>query len=131
MRKPSFIPLYTPTKTSPEVPISAGVIVLSFVLAFSTFVRAFLAFIFSVSWTYFVTSTRIYELWTDFRTDSHSLTKSRKEHVRLMKEKAFKEKQARREAKVTREEEEMRKQEAEKAQPKIRTSPKHLDQLPV
>jgi hypothetical protein len=120
------------------VPISAGVIVLSFVLAFSTFVRAFLAFIFELAWTYFVTSTRIYELWSDFKTDSKSLTESRKKHVRQMKEKAIKEKQARKEAKDARKEEEMRNEEAKKADLDLpRTAPnnlpkkKRVDQPPV
>jgi hypothetical protein len=79
------------------VPISLGVIVTSFVLAFSSFVRATLSFIFSISWTYIVTSTRLYELWIEFKINSQSLAETRKKHVRLLKEKSRRERQERHE----------------------------------
>lgn len=110
------------------MPISLGVIVTSFVLAFSTFVRAILSFIFSVSWTYFVTSTRIYGLWIEFKTNSQSLAEARKKCVRSMKEKARRERQARHERREDEKAKEVCRREAEKEKlkAKVRTAPEHL-----
>jgi hypothetical protein len=100
--------------------------VTSFVLAFSTFVRATLAFIFSLGWTYFVTSTRIYDLWIDFKIDSRSLAETRKKYVRLMKEKARRERQERHEKRENEKALELCRKEAEKVKVKVRTAPEHL-----
>jgi hypothetical protein len=108
------------------VPISLGVIVTSFVLAFSSFLRATLAFIFALSWTYLVTSTRIYELWIEFKINSQSLAATRKKHVRLMKEKARRERQARHERREDEKAKELCRREAERVKVKIRTAPEHL-----
>lgn len=72
-----------------------------------------------------MTSTRIYELWIKFKIDSKSLAETRKKHVRLMKEKARRERQARREKK---EDEKARElcREAQRVKVKVRTAPEHL-----
>lgn len=124
------------TNTSSKVPISFGVIVTSLVLAFSTFVRSFLALVCTVSWTYFVTSTRIYGLWIEWKVDSQSLTELQKKYVKQMKEKAKREKRERHEDRESRKEDEIRRREAEKVT-RIRAATKHLSvrtppgQLPV
>ncbi|KAH7383037.1 hypothetical protein BKA64DRAFT_175090 [Cadophora sp. MPI-SDFR-AT-0126] len=81
------------------LPISVGIILTSFILAFSPFTRSLLFLLFSVSWTWLVTSTRIYNLWIQFKIDSQHLTKVRKDTVRKWKESARAEKQERNEAK--------------------------------
>jgi len=78
-----------------QVPISIAIILTSFILAFSTFIRAFLSFIFDLAWTRFVTSTRIYTLWRDFNFDSQKLSKMRRERATKWKEDAKKAKQER------------------------------------
>lgn len=52
---------------------------------------------FSVAWTWLVTTTRVYSLWIQFKIDSHDLTKIRKDKVRKWKEDAKADKQKRRE----------------------------------
>jgi sensor histidine kinase YesM len=125
MREPSSHFIYL-TNTLSLVPISLGVIVTSFVLAFSTFVRAILSFIFSISWTYLVTSTRIYELWGEFKIDSQSLAETRKKYVRQMKDKARSKRQARHEKRQDEKAKELCRQEAERVKVKVRTAPEHL-----
>jgi hypothetical protein len=73
-----------------------------------------------------VTSTRIYELWIEFKIDSQSLAEMRKKHVRLMKEKARRERQARHEKKENKKAIELCRKEAEKVKLMPRTSPEHL-----
>ena len=99
-----------------SVPISIIVILTSFILAFSSFTRAFLAFVVGLAWTKFVTSTRIYSLWIQFKTNSHTLTKMRKEKTRKWKEEARAAKQKRREEKQKRKEEKRVKEEEERRQ---------------
>jgi hypothetical protein len=108
------------------VPISLGVIVISFVLAFSTFVRAILSFTFSLGWTYIVTSTRIYGLWIEFKVDSQSLAEMRKKHVRLMKEKARRQRQERQERREEEKAKELSRREEEREKPLPKTKPEHL-----
>ncbi|KAH7369612.1 hypothetical protein BKA65DRAFT_385928 [Rhexocercosporidium sp. MPI-PUGE-AT-0058] len=81
------------------LPISVGIILTSFILAFSPFTRSLLFLIFTLSWTWFVTSTRIYSLWIQFKIDSQHLTKMRRDMARRWKENARAEKQKRRENK--------------------------------
>lgn len=72
-----------------------------------------------------MTSTRIYELWIEFKIDSHSLAKTRKKHVRLMKEKARRERQARHEKREDEKAKALCRKEAER-KVKVRTAPEHL-----
>jgi hypothetical protein len=73
-----------------------------------------------------VTSTRIYELWIKFKIDSQSLAEMRRKHVRLMKEKARRERQARHEKEEDKKAIELCRKEAEKVKLMPRTSPEHL-----
>jgi hypothetical protein len=82
-----------------EVPISIAVIFTSFVLAFSTIIRALLSFAFDLAWTRFVTSTRLYSLWLQFSFDGQALNKIRRDWTSKWKEEAGKAKQARKEKK--------------------------------
>ncbi|PVH76685.1 hypothetical protein DL98DRAFT_464692 [Cadophora sp. DSE1049] len=81
------------------LPISVGIILTAFILAFSSFTRSLLFLFFSLIWTWLVTSTRIYSLWIQFKIDSQHLMKMRKDTVRKWKEKARADKQKRREDK--------------------------------
>jgi hypothetical protein len=70
------------------VPISIAIIFISFLLAFSTFTRAGLSFIFDLTWWNFITSTRIYSLWMEFKLDSADLNERRLKTIRRWKESA-------------------------------------------
>jgi biopolymer transport protein ExbB/TolQ len=96
------------------VSISILVIFTAFILAFSSFTRAFLSFIIGLAWTRFVTSTRLYSFWIQFKTDSHVLTKLKKQKIRKWKEEARAEKQKRGEEKQRQNEEKRVKAEDEK-----------------
>ena len=68
------------------------IIATSLVLGFSPFVRSLLSLALSVSWVWFVTTTRIYDLWFLFlsKTDSNALTRKRLTITRKWKEEAKK-----------------------------------------
>jgi hypothetical protein len=89
-----------PSTNNPTVPISIAIIFVSFLLAFSTFTRAGLSFIFDLAWWNFITSTRIYTLWMEFKLDSADLNKRRLKTIRLWKESARDERLKRREEKA-------------------------------
>jgi hypothetical protein len=110
-------------KLTLKVPISIGIIFTSFILAFSTFIRAFLPFIFDLAWTKFVTKTRIYSLWVEFNFDSQQLTKIRRERTSKWKDDAKKEKQMRKVARLEKAEK-RRKREAEEEEKKLKNGPK-------
>ncbi|KAL2063961.1 hypothetical protein VTL71DRAFT_4455 [Oculimacula yallundae] len=80
------------------IPISCGIILTCFILAFSSFTRSILLLMVSISWTWFVTRTHLYSLWEHFKIDSLHLTKMRKDTANKWKEAARKESFARREA---------------------------------
>lgn len=75
-----------------------------------------------------MTSTRIYGLWIEFKTNSQSLAEARKKCVRSMKEKARRERQARHERREDEKAKEVCRREAEKEKlkAKVRTAPEHL-----
>merc|ERR1719262_1291904 len=79
------------------LPISLGIILTSFILAFSSFTRSLLFLFFSIIWTWLVTTTRVYSLWIQFKIDSQHLTKIRKDKVRKWKEDAKADRHKRRE----------------------------------
>jgi len=55
--------------------------------------------LFDLAWIYFVTGTRLYNLWVRFKTDSHKITNFRKRKTTEWKETARREEQKRRETK--------------------------------
>jgi hypothetical protein len=71
----------------------------SFVLAFSTIIRALLSFAFDLAWTRFVTSARLYSLWLQFSFNSQTLNEIRSDWTSKLKEEARKAKQERKEKK--------------------------------
>lgn len=70
--------------------VSTIIIATSLILAFSSFVRSLLAFIFGVAWMWFVTTTGIYDLWYLLKQDSGSLTRKQTEITRKWKEESRK-----------------------------------------
>jgi hypothetical protein len=97
-----FVPQTLPVSltNNSKVPISIAIIFLSFLLAFSTFTRAFLSYIFDITWWKFITSTRIYALWVEFKFDSAYLQKRRLKTIREWKEAAAAERQKRKDENV-------------------------------
>ncbi|KAL2068499.1 hypothetical protein VTL71DRAFT_14836 [Oculimacula yallundae] len=61
------------------LPISAGVIVASFVLAFNSFTRALVSLIFVLGWKKFTTTTRIPSEWVWTKMDSQNFTRIRRD----------------------------------------------------
>lgn len=108
---------------NPLVPISLAVILPSFILAFSSFTRSVLALLIDLAWIYFVTGTRLYNLWVRFKTDSHKITNYRKRKAREWKETARKEEQKRREDKDKEREKRKAIEEAEAEAAKTKKAP--------
>ncbi|PMD59492.1 uncharacterized protein K444DRAFT_613449 [Hyaloscypha bicolor E] len=92
--------------------VSAIVIATSIVLAFSSFVRSLLSLVFGVVWMWFVTTTRIYDLWYSFRQDSGFLARKQLDITRKWKEVARERYFLRQARKRERQEEKLKKLEA-------------------
>jgi hypothetical protein len=76
------------TSAVPLVFVSIVIIITSLILGFSPFVRSFLSLVLGVSWMWFVTTTRLYDLWFLSRQDSGALTRKRIMISRRWKEEA-------------------------------------------
>jgi len=87
------------------VPISAVVIIISLLLAFSKLVRAFLSFSFNVSWAWLITSTPAYVAWRGSSFNSKKLREDEKKRVRKLKLGALKKEVEKRERERSIEEE--------------------------
>jgi hypothetical protein len=87
------------------VPISLGVIAVSFILAFSSLIRSFIALVFDLAWTKTTTATGLYMWWKERKNDSKALTLRRVNKTQKWKEESRARKQKERKDKNTKDEE--------------------------